>query len=278
MTQSFEQNSFVSFDGTSLSYEKIGAGPAVIVVPGALEETENFRGFAEELSHLFTVHTLDRRGHGKSDPQGEGYSINKECQDIRTLQDLTKAKYLFAHSFGGFAVLETARNNPELMGVAVYEPGISIDGSINVRWVDRCLTEIAAGKLHDAFTTFAQGVNPRSALMPRWIFKRVLRLALKPAELAQKYRLLATAIPEHLEEARLNNTYQNYQEINAPVLLMRGTGGVMSKPALAKLASAITNVKVTEFKGLDHFGPEQKPKIVANVVANFFAQAGRKFL
>lgn len=260
---------FKSIDGTMLSYETVGSGPSVIIVPGALEEIENFREFAQELSHAFTVHTIDRRGHGESGPQGESYSIETECQDIKALQSLTKATYMFGHSFGGFVALEVARNNPAFAGVAVYEPGVSIDGSINVVWVDRCRAELTANKPHEAFTSFAQGVNPQSAMMPRWIFKQILRLVMKPAERAQKYRLLPTAIPEHQEEARLNNTYQSYGEITAPVLLMRGSSGVMPKQTQAKLGAAITNVKEVELKGLDHFGPEQKPAVVAAAVVDF---------
>ena len=64
-----------------------------------------------------------------SGPQGKGYSIENECQDVKAVQEATGAAVLFEHSYGGLVALETARRSTAFEKIAVYEPGVSIHGS-----------------------------------------------------------------------------------------------------------------------------------------------------
>src|SRR4029453_6927367 len=108
-----------SRDGTTISYRTVGHGPAVIVIPGAMSTADDYAAFADALGETFTVHTIERRGRGRSGPQGDHYSIGKECEDVAALRDETVARYLVGHSYGGLVALEAARNNPALTKLAV---------------------------------------------------------------------------------------------------------------------------------------------------------------
>src|SRR5579875_149138 len=125
----------LSADGTTISYLTVGSGPSVIVISGVLSMAADYAAFARALAEHFTVHTIERRGRGESGPQGKDYSITKECEDVLALQARTGASFLVGHSFGGFVALEVARNNPAFTKIAVYEPGVSIDGSIPKGWI-----------------------------------------------------------------------------------------------------------------------------------------------
>src|ERR1700731_32508 len=105
---SITHSSVISKDGTVISYKSTGEGPGVIVLHGALSSSDDFSHFAQELADSFTVHVIDRRGRGMSGPQGNEYSIRKECEDITVVQEATGAAFLFGHSFGGLVALETA--------------------------------------------------------------------------------------------------------------------------------------------------------------------------
>ena len=61
--------------------------------------------FARALSEHFAVHNIERRGRGESGPQGEDYSIVKECEDVLALQAKTGASLLVGHSYGGLVAL-----------------------------------------------------------------------------------------------------------------------------------------------------------------------------
>jgi len=221
------------------------------------------------------VHTIERRGHGESGPQGDDYSIERECEDLAALQATTDATFLFGHSFGGFIALEAARANKAFGKVAVYEPGVSIDGSIDTSWAPACQAHLARGQHLDAFITFVRGINPQTTgKAPRWLLKLILPVAIRKREREQKYRLLPAAIREHEEAARLDNTYPHYRDVTADVLLMAGKDATTTGAGRASqsLLPVLLTATLTTFPALDHFGPEKKPKQVAEAVSAFFAQ------
>jgi pimeloyl-ACP methyl ester carboxylesterase len=120
----------VSKDGTTIAYLSVGTGPAVLVIPGVLSIATDYSTFARAMSRHFAVHTIERRGRGHSGPQGDDYSIVKECEDVMAVQAATGAALMVGHSYGGLVALEVARNNERFRKIAVYEPGVSVDGSM----------------------------------------------------------------------------------------------------------------------------------------------------
>ena len=152
--------SFTSTDGETISYRTAGAGPSVIVIPGGLSVAANYDTFANALAETFTVHTIERRGRGRSSSQKPGYCMAVECSDVCTLQKKTQASCLFGHSYGGLIALETARNNTLVKKVAVYEPGVSVNGSIPVTWLSDYEKLLSQDKRLDAFVEFSAAVGP----------------------------------------------------------------------------------------------------------------------
>ena len=75
----------LSRDGTRIGYLSVGGGPSVLVVPGVLSMAADYAAFARALSEHFMAHTIERRGRGESGPQGDDYSIVKECEDVLAL-------------------------------------------------------------------------------------------------------------------------------------------------------------------------------------------------
>jgi len=55
-----------SRDGTPIAFDRLGDGPPVIVVCGAMCDRALMRPAAEELAKHFTVFNYDRRGRGDS--------------------------------------------------------------------------------------------------------------------------------------------------------------------------------------------------------------------
>jgi pimeloyl-ACP methyl ester carboxylesterase len=246
----------------------------VIVIPGTLSTAADYTAFARALAEYFTVHIIERRGRGKSGPQGADYSIRKECEDVFALQQKTDASFLVGHSFGGFVALEAARNNPSLTGIAVYEPGVSINGSIPMDWMPGYQKKLAEKKYLDAFVEFSLSVGPeRARKTPPWLMKLMLPLFLSSHELKQRLSLLHECLREHQEEARLDSSYENYREIPAHVLLMYG-GKSDSKwvnLSMERLAAVLLRSETKEFPKLDHFGIDKKaPREVARAVYAYF--------
>ncbi len=268
-------NSARSKDGTTISYLSIGTGQPVLVIPGVLSMAADYTGFASALAEHFTVHTIERRGRGESGPQGDDYSVVKECEDVLAVRAETEASLLVGHSYGGLVALEVARNNTAFTKIAVYEPGVSIDGSMPIDWIPDYEKKLAGHKDLDALVEFTLADAPAPLCkMPLWLMKLVWRLLfIRYPESRQMLGLLSTNLREGREIARLDSSYENYREITADVLLMYG-GKSKSKAvnlAMERLAAILPNSETREFLTLDHFGIERTaPREVAKAVSDYF--------
>lgn len=81
-------NTVTSKDGTKIAYDKVGQGPALILVAGAFSYRK-FPGqvqLANLLSERFTVYNYDRRGRGDSGDT-KPYAIKREIEDLEAMID-----------------------------------------------------------------------------------------------------------------------------------------------------------------------------------------------
>jgi pimeloyl-ACP methyl ester carboxylesterase len=150
----------ISSDGTKIGYLTVGRGPSVLVIPGVLSMAADYRAFARALAEHFTVHTIERRGRGVSGPQGEDYSIVKECEDVLAVRARTGALLVVGHSYGGLVALEVARNSSAFRKIALYEPGVSIDGAMPRGWMPGYERKLADGRRVDALVEFTLADAP----------------------------------------------------------------------------------------------------------------------
>ncbi len=176
---SYTKGAVRSADGTSIGYRQLGYGPGVILVHGGMQASQDFMKLATELSSQFTIYVPDRRGRGLSGPFGNNYSVIKECEDVAALVEKTGAQNIFGLSSGAIIALRASLAIPNLRGVALYEPPLSVNGSIPVSWVPRYEREIAQGKITQALVTVFKGIPvgpPFFVRSPRFILAPVLAL------------------------------------------------------------------------------------------------------
>ncbi len=270
-------NSARSLDGATISYLTVGSGPAALVIPGALSMAADCHRFASALAKHFTVHIIERRGRGLSSPQGDDYGMRKEVEDVAAIQRQTGAALLVGHSYGGLIALEAARALPAITRVAVYEPGVSIDGSIPMGWMPGYQRKLAEQRRLDAFIEFSLGIGPdRARNTPPWLMKLMLPFFINAHERHTMLGLLPQNLREHQEVARLDSSYQRYREINADVLLMYGgkSGARWVNLAMERLPGVLARSATQAFPKLNHFGiDKQDPAAVAETVSAFFLRA-----
>ena len=267
----------ISQDGTRIAYLSVGDGPAVIVIPGILSMATDYATFARALAQRFTVHIIERRGRGNSGPQGEEYNISKECEDVLAIQRKTGARLLVGHSYGGLVALEVTRGNSTFTKIAVYEPGVSIDGSMPAYWMSSYEKKLREGRNLDALVEFTLADAPaRLARLPAWLMKLLLRVSfVRFPESRQMLKLLKENMREWSEIVRLDSSYRNYGKVDAEVLLMYGgrSDSVAVDLVVKRLPSVLPNITVKEFSRLDHFGIERTaPDEVARAVGDYFSK------
>src|SRR5262249_42055476 len=156
-----------SHDGTQIAFDKVGAGPAVILVNGAIV----YRAFDPSMAQLadllgshFTVYNYDRRGRGDSGDTPP-FAKQREIDDLQALiEDAGGKARVFGISSGAVLTLDAAAVTPGMTKVAVYEPALIVDDSRRPVAADYTehLTKLAAeGRRDEAveyFLTQAVGV------------------------------------------------------------------------------------------------------------------------
>jgi pimeloyl-ACP methyl ester carboxylesterase len=243
------------------------------VVGGSWRAGSDYLPLARALSDAFTVHVIDRRGRGRSGPQGVDYSIDRETEDLLAVQARTGAAIVFGHSYGGLIALEAARRSPVFSDVVVYEPGVSIAGSIPLAWMSRYRERLAAGDRRGAFAAMAAGAGGAPAVlerMPLWYVKLMLRLFVKQEQWRHIEPLLEAGLVEHEQVAALDDsTAERYRAVAARVVLLGGakSPSFATTSLFEHLAGAIPQTASELIEGLDHTAPDEKaPDVVAEHV------------
>ena len=202
--------------------------------------------------------------------------IRTECGDVLALQKLTGASRIFGHSYGGLIALEASRGNVNARKVAVYDPGVSVDGSIALGWTKDYEQLLAAGKPLDALARFSIAAGPRGARwLPTWLMKALLPRVVPAERLRKMLALAPTSLREHRVVGSLDSGHARYREISADVLMMTsGRSGLDYVPKAARvLADVIPSIEIRAFPSLNHFGPDQSgPEEVARAASAFFAR------
>ena len=111
-------------DGTIIAYDRVGDGPPIVLVDGAM----CYRGagpldaLAHHLSGSFTVLTYDRRGRGES-TDTLPYAVEREVEDLSALiREAGGEAGVFGFSSGVALALATAAAGAPISRLALYEP------------------------------------------------------------------------------------------------------------------------------------------------------------
>ena len=254
-----------SKDGTKVAYDKMGDGPLVILVLGALNSRKSGAKLAGLLASRFTVISYDRRGRGETKDSAP-YSPQREVEDLAALIDeVGGPACLYGHSSGAAIALEAASKLARrVRKLAIYEAPYALDADARkaAREYDRQLKKLlASGRNGDAVALFIKvvGVSDKQIQamrkMPIW---RGLE-AMAPT-LAHESDVLGRS--HSLPIALLAG-------ITTPTLVMHGGAGTPSmRDAAQALSRAIPNAQLRTLAGQTH---GVRPGALAPVLAEFFA-------
>jgi pimeloyl-ACP methyl ester carboxylesterase len=253
-----------SKDGTIITYDKTGSGPALILVLGALNSRKSGTKLAKLLSARFTVITYDRRGRGNSTDTAP-YSPQCEVEDIAALIDAVgDPVFLYGHSSGAALALEAAIKLPKkIRKLAIYEVPYTLDDNTRkaaneyYKTLKMLLTD---GRKDDAVALFVQsvGVSEKQiqAMMRLPMWKGLVKLA---PTLAYDSEVLGKG--HALPVSRLSH-------ITIPTLVMHGGAG---SPFMRDAAKAVSEaIPLAQLRTLADQTHGVSPKVLAPVLEEFF--------
>ena len=211
-----------SKDGTAIAYSRVGSGPPVIVVDGALcyRKFGMAEQFAAALAPRCTVITYDRRGRGESGDTAP-WSVEREVDDLAALIAAAGGSAaLFGCSSGAALALEAANRGLPVTRVAAYEPPFIVDDArapVGTDFIPGVEAAVAAGRRGDAVARFMRLVG-----MPGFL---VAVMPLLPGW--SKLKAVAHTLPYDLKlmaEHQRGKPIANgrYAGVRVPALVMRG--------------------------------------------------------
>jgi pimeloyl-ACP methyl ester carboxylesterase len=258
----------LSKDGTAIAFDRIGNGPPVILIDGAL----CYRGMGQSgqlaklLAPHFTVFTYDRRGRGASGDT-EPYAMEREVEDIAALLvEAGGAASVWGTSSGAVLALEAANHLSGIKKLALYEAPFIVDDTRPTTengW-DRISGAVAADRRSDAVKLFLKVVG-----VPGLV--RLLMPLMVP--MWSKLKGVAHTLPY---DGAIVRDYQRGQPLAAdrwapvtiPVLVMDGGNSpAWMRHANRALASVLPNAQYRTLVGQTHM---LKPKAHAPILVEFF--------
>lgn len=282
----YTTHTVTSRDGTTIAYRQVGRGPGLAILHGAMETGLSHLQLAEALASSFTVYLPDRRGRGLSGPSGPDYGMRKEVEDVDALLTTTGAHAVMGVSAGALIALRAALELPAIRKAAIFEPPLSINGSVDMRWLPELDRELAQGKLDAALVTGMLGAQMGPTFMrklPRGLLELMTRQMMaseqkkaKPGDVTM--RALAPTLRSDFQlVGEMADTLDDYRAIPGEVLLLGGSKSpAYLQQAVNALAQTLPGARRVVFAGLDHSatGPREmggKPELVAQTLRDFFA-------
>jgi pimeloyl-ACP methyl ester carboxylesterase len=262
-------NTITSNDGTTIAFDKVGSGPTVIIVDGAL--TTRSSGSKPQLvgflSHHLTVYTYDRRGRGDSGDTPP-YAVDREIEDIEALIEESGGNAsLYGHSSGAALAFEAASKlGSKVKALAMYEAPYNDDPEAQRAWKEyrgRLSALLDAGRNGDAVALFMKLVGmPEEQISgmqhaPIWPMFEALGPSLAHDHLGVMGETAAVPL---LRAAQLTTS----------VLVMSGGASYpfMTATALA-LSKAFPNGKLRTLSGETH---DVSPETLAPALTSFFRE------
>jgi pimeloyl-ACP methyl ester carboxylesterase len=203
-----------SRDGTTLAFDRIGQGPALVLVVGAFNQRATGAPLADFLAPRFTVFTYDRRGRGDSG-DGPTYAVAREVEDLEAvIQAAGGSAAVFGYSSGALLALEAAARGLPITRLALYDTPPADPSAPHPA---ELAALIAAGRRGDAVEYFQR----RLVGIPEPIVSQLRHAPFRPALEALAHTLVydATIL------ADVTLTGDRLARVSAPTLAIAGGAG-----------------------------------------------------
>jgi pimeloyl-ACP methyl ester carboxylesterase len=253
-------NRVISSDGTSIAFERVGAGPPLVMVDaaGSYRDFRPLRPPVELLSGHFTVYLYDRRGRGASGDT-QPYAVEREVEDLAALiAEAGGSASVYAMSSGGLLALRAAASGLAIPRLALFEPPIEPDETPTgeTEFTAELAGLVAAGRRRDAVELFHRGIGVPEEVMAQ----------MTPAVWAA----LEAVAPTLVYDCRLSDamSLQLIRTVTVPTRVLDSQGSSADLTGMsAAVVKALPNGSHRSLAGAWHGVPDE---VLAPVLIEFF--------
>jgi pimeloyl-ACP methyl ester carboxylesterase len=254
-------NRVISSDGTSIAFERVGAGPPLVMVDaaGSYRDFRPLRPPVELLSGHFTVYLYDRRGRGASGDT-RPYAVEREVEDLAALiAEAGGSASVYAMSSGGLLALHAAASGLTIPRLALFEPPIEADETPagETEFTAELAGLVAAGRRRDAVEFFHRGIGVPEEVMAQ----------MTPAVWAA----LEAVAPTLVYDCRLSDamSLRLIRTVTAPTLVLDSQGSSDDLTGMsATVVKTLPDGSHRSLAGAWHGVPDE---VLAPVLIEFFS-------
>lgn len=259
-----ELSTVTSKDGTKIAFDRIGAGPPLILVVGAFNDRSTGAPLADVLASHFAVATYDRRGRGASGDTAP-YVTEREVDDLDALiAQIGGEASVFGYSSGAALALKAAAAGSAITKLALYDLPPVLENGIPRDPVDhaaRLAELVAEGNRGDAVEYFQSNLVG----IPDEIVIQLRHAPFRPALEAMAHTLVyeAMIVGERWRREDLASS------IKVPTLALAAGAGSPVLPAAAQaLAAAVPDARALILDDQTH---DIDPAVLGPVLEEFLA-------
>ncbi len=261
-------NRVASRDGTVIAFDRMGDGPPIVVVGGAMCDRAMTRPLAEEMAKRFTVFNYDRRGRGDSGDTAP-YAVEREIEDIEALiAEAGGTAAVYGHSSGAGLVLNAAAYGLPIARLVLhdppYTPDVEEERRISREYGESVKDTLSENRRGDAIELFfrlvgmPQGMIDGMRHSPRWAgLEEIAPTLAYDSEVMGDIGRGGT-VPIDLAGRVAPTT----------LVLVGGKSPAFMMDTGRQLADAMPNGRYGVLEGQDHAAA---PEVLAPVLSEFFA-------
>jgi pimeloyl-ACP methyl ester carboxylesterase len=258
-----------SRDGTVITFDRLGNGPAVVLISGGSVDKQSNAPLAQMLAPFFSVYNYDRRGRGESGDTPP-YAVEREIEDLDAVIGAVVGMaggqvFVYGSSSGAALALEAARSGLAIAKLGLWEPPYSPDENSPRPPADsaavftRLTSEGRRGDAVEYFMSKVVGLPPefvaqaRSA--PWWAAQEAL---------AHTLAYDATIMGDYLLPA------DRLRTVTTPALVMAGGASWdWMRNTAKKLAEILPNGEYLELPGQSH---DVSAEVLAPALTEYFTR------
>lgn len=254
----------MELNGLKIAYERVGSGPAVVLVHGAAEDSRVWGPQLAALADEFTVVAWDEPGAGRSSDLPDGFGLDGFADALASLIDTLELgpAHVAGLSWGGTVVLELYRRHPErvatLIMIDTYAGwrGSLPAAEVEAR-VDHSRRMLAAPP--ERFDSTLPGLfaaDPPSQYVP---LLAAVAVDVRPSTLRHQLDIMAQTDLSPL-----------LPRIGVPALLIWGRSDVRSPLSVARqFEQAIPDARLVVIDGAGHLSHLEQPEAVNAAIRDF---------
>jgi pimeloyl-ACP methyl ester carboxylesterase len=262
---------FFEADGLEIAYERVGAGPPLVFVHGAAEDSRVWQPQLAGLSDEFTVVAWDEPGAGRSSDLPEDFELTGFADGLAALIETLQLgpAHIAGLSWGGTVVLELSRRHPELVATLImidtyagWKGSLPAD-ELEARVAAARQMLAATGEHFDPTLPGLFASDPPTKFVP---LLDAIAADVRPATLGRELAIMA--------EADLSDLLRH---VSVPTLLIWGELDARSPLTVAhQFEEAIADAKLVVIEGAGHLSNLERPERVNDAVREFCRAHARR--